>query len=300
MRAHGANPLGARKVCANYCAKVCANPRATTAGACRHAFAHSLRAQKVGAQVCAGVCAWRPWHLFRPHLVPTRQFFPMPAQSLSSVVFSMCTNVNARSLKAWADLTDGRQRALRVRLAQHAVRAILGDGDIEVRQGPGRIVYLRGGCATPREDSELCPEAKEALRVVRLGRIMQMSWRQIYQMPRHCPKSALRICRAKYIPYLASPLVVKSGAAPSMSGAVAPLAEIVRQQIVLAETLGTPPLDTPKIWVILAADATPLWKSSATRCDVHVAVWGGGPTPRGPPGGGLRGGLWMGMMTRGS
>ena len=51
------------------------------------------------------------------------------------------------------------------------------------------------------------------------------------------------------------------------------LAEVVNHQISLSQAAKTFKTHGPDIIVVLSADATPLWKASATRCDISVHCW---------------------------
>ena len=64
-----------------------------------------------------------------------------------------------------------------------------------------------------------------------------------------------------------------------------PLADLVGEQVRLAQEQGvfTPPRGTNKIPMLVCADATPLWRAAATRCDVFVGVWPGGLASAGNP-----------------
>ena len=61
------------------------------------------------------------------------------------------------------------------------------------------------------------------------------------------------------------------------------LADLVGEQVRLAQEQGvfTPLTGTNKIPVLVCTDATPLWRAAATRCDVFVGVWLGGPADAG-------------------
>ena len=63
------------------------------------------------------------------------------------------------------------------------------------------------------------------------------------------------------------------------------LTELVQPQVALAQKAGV--LTVPPRWrripVILCVDACPLWRTSATRADVFVGVWPGGPRAAGVP-----------------
>jgi hypothetical protein len=60
------------------------------------------------------------------------------------------------------------------------------------------------------------------------------------------------------------------------SAAVVELRRLVEEQVKVALTCEVLTLHNPEVWVIVCPDATPLWKTSATKCDVFVHIWGGG------------------------
>ena len=58
------------------------------------------------------------------------------------------------------------------------------------------------------------------------------------------------------------------------SAAVCPLLEVVQSQLTLSRACRTfkiPRQD--RLLIIICADTTPLWQTSATKCDIHVTVW---------------------------
>ena len=51
----------------------------------------------------------------------------------------------------------------------------------------------------------------------------------------------------------------------------------MQSQLTLSRACGTfniPPQD--RLLIIICADATPLWQTSATKCDIHVTIWSEG------------------------
>ena len=61
------------------------------------------------------------------------------------------------------------------------------------------------------------------------------------------------------------------------SVAVCPLLEVVQSQLTLSRACGT--FNMPRqdrLLIIICADATPLWQTSAIKCDIHVTVWSEG------------------------
>ena len=76
------------------------------------------------------------------------------------------------------------------------------------------------------------------------------------------------------MPYVATALKVSSGVVSRRSAAVCPLLEVVQSQLTLSRACGT--FNIPRqdrLLIIICADATPLWQTSATKCDIHVTVW---------------------------
>ena len=69
------------------------------------------------------------------------------------------------------------------------------------------------------------------------------------------------------------------------AAAAVSLVELVGEQVCFAQEQGvfTPPRVTNKIPVLVCADATPLWRAAATRCDVFIGVWPGGLASAGNP-----------------
>ena len=75
-------------------------------------------------------------------------------------------------------------------------------------------------------------------------------------------------------PYTAHPVAISgSGVSPRAAPAV-PLWDVVSAQIAPAQQCQMPPPTDTKINIIIAPDATPLWRTSATRCAGYVHMWG--------------------------
>ena len=59
--------------------------------------------------------------------------------------------------------------------------------------------------------------------------------------------------------------------------ALCPLLEVVESQLTLSGACGTFHIRCQgRLWIIIGADATPMWQTSATKCDMHVTVWSEG------------------------
>ena len=118
----------------------------------------------------------------------------------------------------------------------------------------------------------------EAKRVWELSRKMGLSVRDTYRMcrARHaCTRSQLQLTRARLTPYTAETHRVTGQNMAQRSAATVDLVTLVREQVRLATTCEVITLHNPEVWVIVCPDATPLWKTSATKCDVFVHIWGG-------------------------
>ena len=183
----------------------------------------------------------------------------------------------------YADLQRRRQDGRMLQL-QTVIRGLLVNSDLAVQRLDSGDLLIRGagGVTCPREDAYQA----EAIRVIRLSRSMMLSVRQMYRLPRACPKRCLTQVRISLTPYTAEVVALRAGIITQRAGAVAPLAAVISAQLSLAVARGEfeiPPWHA-ELWVILCADATPLWRTSATRCDVHVVCWKGGPAAAGDPG----------------
>ena len=79
------------------------------------------------------------------------------------------------------------------------------------------------------------------------------------------------------MPYRAKPYTICTSVLRMRAAACVPLGALVATQVLLGAGAGAVPhFLGPRrtILIVLIADATPLWKTSATRCDVGVCVWG--------------------------
>lgn len=93
---------------------------------------------------------------------------------------------------------------------------------------------------------------------------------------RHCcTRKQLEVTRARLTPYTAETYRVSAQNMTQRSAAVVELRRLVEEQVNLALTCEVLTLHNPEVWVIVCPDATPLWKTSATKCDVFVHIWGG-------------------------
>ena len=107
---------------------------------------------------------------------------------------------------------------------------------------------------------------------------MGLSVRDTYRMSRarhRCTRKQLELTRARLTPYTAETHRVTGQTMTQRSAAVVELRRLVEEQVKVALTCEVLTLHNPEVWVIVCPDATPLWKTSATKCDVFVHIWGG-------------------------
>ena len=106
---------------------------------------------------------------------------------------------------------------------------------------------------------------------------MSLSTRNMLKLERNCTRRELVDGRSRLLPSVATALEVLSGVVSRQSAVVCPLLEVVQSRLTLSRACGTfsiPRQD--RLAIIICADATPLWQTSATKCDIHVTVWSEG------------------------
>ena len=94
------------------------------------------------------------------------------------------------------------------------------------------------------------------------------------KMERRCTKEELYATKQSLRPFHAIPLVVSTVTKRDRVAAKVSLKDVVYTIIEIAKAAGQLQVPTDPIKVIVATDEAPLWKSSATRADVFVDVWG--------------------------
>ena len=117
------------------------------------------------------------------------------------------------------------------------------------------------------------------------ARAMQLSMRKTLRLPRRCTRDELYEARRALTPYDAVAVTVRGHGGKKRGAAAVFVADLVREQVRLAREQGvlSLPRGTNKSPALVCADATPLWRSAATRYDVFVGVWPGGPASAGNP-----------------
>ena len=165
---------------------------------------------------------------------------------------------------------------------------ILQDPEVSFRRDASGVVSLVGGSMD--NPGEVMAAAADKIRyavdVLRRARAMQLSMQQTLQLLRRCTGDELYEARRALTPYNAVAVSLRGHGGKKRAAVVVPLADLVGEQVRLAQEQGvfTPPTGTNKIPMLVCADATPLWRAAATRCDVFVGVWPGGPASAGNQG----------------
>ena len=152
------------------------------------------------------------------------------------------------------------------------VGALLGDDDIVVSTTGNGIVVESSSHEVRHDDEQHVSE--EVIQVLQTAHHMSLSTRNMLKLERNCTRRELMEGRSKLLPYVATALEVSSRVVSRRSAAVCPLLEVVQSQLTLSRACGT--FNIPcqdRLLIIICADATPLWQTWATKCDIHVTVW---------------------------
>ena len=206
--------------------------------------------------------------------------------SLEDVVARFEAGVLCRCRKPYA-LLKLEAQAERIPMVKRVACALVNDDEVTITKTTTGEVVPRGGCFDSEQVNcdRMSVHDPAAVDVLRTARSMKLSVRQMLKLRRHCTREQLLETRRGLTPYVATPVVVVGPASKRRSAACAPLADLVLHQVKLAEDAGVlvVPLGWRCIPVILCVDACPLWRTSATRTDVDLAVWPGGPAAAGGP-----------------
>ena len=124
----------------------------------------------------------------------------------------------------------------------------------------------------------------DALRILTLYRAQHLSWATALKMERCCTREELYTTKQTLRPFHAIPVVVSTVTKRDRAAAKASvsLKDVVYTIIEIAKATGQLEVPADPIKVIVATDAAPLWKISATRADGFADVWGG-PEAAGNP-----------------
>ena len=166
-------------------------------------------------------------------------------------------------------------RRQRRKYIRDVVGAVLGDDDIVVRT-TGNTIVIESSSHEVRDDDEQ-NVSEEVIQVLQTAHQMSLSTRNMSKFERNCTRREFMEGRSKLLPYVTTALEVSSGVVSRRSAAVCPLLEVVQSQLTLSRACGT--FNIPRqdrLLIIICADATLLWQTSATKCDIHVTVWSEG------------------------
>ena len=173
----------------------------------------------------------------------------------------------------WDLEVDARQQ--RRKYIRDVVGAVLGDDDIVVRTSGNGMVIESNNHEVRNDNKQQVSE--EVIQVLQTAHQMSLSTRNMLKLERNCTRREKIEGRIKLLPYVATALEVSSGVVSRRSAAVCPLLEVVQSQLTLSRACGT--FNIPRrdrLLIIICADASPLWQTSATKCDIHVTVWSEG------------------------
>jgi hypothetical protein len=129
-------------------------------------------------------------------------------------------------------------------------------------------IVLPGLNATLDDESE-----EEAAGLLYHFRAMKISVRNLYGLRRRCRRATLDMVRRQLTPYVPRHITFQPGLGRERCGSVVELADLVATRIRLAVAQRRLQITTPALRVIVSVDATSLWRTSATRCDVYVDVY---------------------------
>ena len=161
----------------------------------------------------------------------------------------------------------------RSQLLQRTAGAVLGTVDVRIDKSSTGVLTPRGATLDPptvMEDT-LLGKCGDAVEVLRSSRRLGLSVQQTMRYPRHCRWQDVANMRGQLTAYHAQRLVGKPAEGrPRVAGA-ATLRDVVMSCLEPAQATGE--FEMPscgEIPLVLCLDATPLWRTSATRCDVCV------------------------------
>ena len=191
---------------------------------------------------------------------------------MQKAVANLLGNV-VRVTPYWDLEVDARRH--RRKYIRDFVGAVLGDDDIVVRTtGNGRVIHSNNHEVRDNDEQNV---SEQVIQVLQTAHQMSHSTRNILKLEPNCTRRELMEGRSKLLPYVATALEVSSGVVSRRSAAVCPLLEALQSQLTLSRACGT--FNIPRqdrLLIIICADATPLWQTSATKCYIPG---GGRPGP---------------------
>ena len=166
-------------------------------------------------------------------VTPNRSIFKMKVKA-STAIQQCCSTLEGLRMQPLKKVSR-KQQQKRLKMAEHILRSLLQDGEVEVRMTHRGVVHLRGGCASVKDGSNATVEEKEALRFVKLVSGMRLSIRQMYRLPRACRKKDSDAARQQHTPYWCTTRAVASETGAPRASASNKLAEIFNHQISLSQ-----------------------------------------------------------------
>ena len=171
-------------------------------------------------------------------------------------------------LKAYGTLA-GRQAQDRQAGIQRICAALLVDDTIKVMDTP------RGSCLRAVSSLGQHP-LRHAIGVWKWVSRLRSSRSQMYKRPRDCTREHLDCARTALTLYSARTWVLSGGGLHQQSAATHTLEDVVYARLPLAREAEDLRMSTQKIWAVICPDATTLWRTSVTKCDVFLHYWGDG------------------------
>ena len=156
------------------------------------------------------------------------------------------------------------------RALQQVAAAILGQSAKmkKDKKDGTRTIVIPGLDATMDDESE-----EEAAGLLYQFRSMKVSVRNLYGLRRRCRRTTLDRVRRQLTPYAPYHITFQPGLGRERCGSVVNLTDLVNTRIRLALAEKQLQITTPALRVIISVDATSLWRTSATRCDVYVDLY---------------------------
>lgn len=185
--------------------------------------------------------------------------------SLEAALADLAAALGAMHLKPASKVTPKNAKA-RWGMVARAAGSILGEGVRISRDSHGRRVLVLD------EDSDGSSD-EEAVQILRTTRRMHLSIRNMYTLPRLCRKSSLTAKRKELTAYKGTTVSFQPGVGRIRAGCYCNLSELLEARVRLAEVYGGP-VNAAPFRVLLCADATPFWRTSATRGDAYIDLSG--------------------------
>ena len=176
-------------------------------------------------------------------------------------------------LTAYSQLKDRARHERRGHIAKVLAALLVEDTPLVQETVDGLLVRSKADA-----EGEESHAYRAAIRVWKYALDSNLSIRQTLRLPRHCTQRDSANTRTQLTRYTAETLTVGGGSMHHRSAAVTELKDVAVNQVQLAIAKGNFKHNgTEKcIRVVVVPDATPLWKTSVSKADVFVHVWGEG------------------------